>query len=164
MTNKLSTLTQLAETHLHIETLETRKSDSLDFHECSVWSIKAALEAAYEAGRNSMKKPTRSRFGKNSRIGTSYKAAVKIKYQELVDTWGPPQAGSDDKVEAEWAVRLPGGRILTIYNYKNSRKYHDTYPPVTEVQRWHIGGHEASVVDSFLGMMGGRAELLHRAD
>ena len=44
-------LQAIASEHLHIETLEERKSDSLDFHECSVWGIQAALEAAYELGR-----------------------------------------------------------------------------------------------------------------
>lgn len=43
----------IAKKHLKIETLETRKSDSLDFHDVAVWSIKAALEAAYQAGRKS---------------------------------------------------------------------------------------------------------------
>ena len=37
--------------HLFIETLETRHRDSLDFHDVSVWGVKAALEAAFEAGR-----------------------------------------------------------------------------------------------------------------
>ena len=45
------TLEQIAAKHLGIETLATRKSDSLDFHEVSVWSLKSALEAAFEAGR-----------------------------------------------------------------------------------------------------------------
>jgi hypothetical protein len=36
--------------HLDIETLETRKSDALDFHDLAVWTIRAALEAAYKAG------------------------------------------------------------------------------------------------------------------
>lgn len=36
---------------LDVETLETRKMDGLDFHDCAVWSLKEALEAAYEAGR-----------------------------------------------------------------------------------------------------------------
>ena len=35
---------------LFLETLEPRNSDSLDFHELSVWSIKEALETAYRAG------------------------------------------------------------------------------------------------------------------
>jgi hypothetical protein len=43
-------LTQIAQQHLDIETLETRHSDRLDFHDLAVWSIKAALEAAYQAG------------------------------------------------------------------------------------------------------------------
>ncbi len=43
-------LRAIADTVLGMETLETRCSDSLDFHDLSVWSIKAALEAAYLAG------------------------------------------------------------------------------------------------------------------
>jgi len=35
-------LAQIAREHLHIETLETRRSDSLDFHDVSVWGVKAA--------------------------------------------------------------------------------------------------------------------------
>ena len=34
-------------------TLETRGGDSLDFHDVSVWSLKKALLAAYEAGHQS---------------------------------------------------------------------------------------------------------------
>jgi radical SAM superfamily enzyme len=45
------TLEQIAATHLGIETLATRNHDSLDFHEVSACCVKAALEAAYEAGR-----------------------------------------------------------------------------------------------------------------
>lgn len=44
-------LDQIARTTLDIETLEERKSDRLDFHEVSVWGLKAALEAAYKAGQ-----------------------------------------------------------------------------------------------------------------
>jgi len=44
-------LLEIAERHLFVETLETRNSDRLDFHEHAVWAIRSALEAAYEAGR-----------------------------------------------------------------------------------------------------------------
>lgn len=40
----------IAREHLGIETLETRRSDHLDFHDLAVWRIKGALEAAFEAG------------------------------------------------------------------------------------------------------------------
>ena len=43
-------LTEIAKKHLSLETLETRKSDSLDFHDVAVWAIKDALKEAYEAG------------------------------------------------------------------------------------------------------------------
>ena len=41
---------RLAKEHLFIDTLQTQHSDRLDFHDVSVWGIKAALQAAYEAG------------------------------------------------------------------------------------------------------------------
>jgi hypothetical protein len=51
-------LAQIAREHLRIETLEERKSDSLDFYDCSVWGIKGALEAAYKLGCN-LRRPTK---------------------------------------------------------------------------------------------------------
>ena len=45
-----ATLTQIAKKHLDIDTLETRKSDPLDFHEVAVWCLRDALEAAFKAG------------------------------------------------------------------------------------------------------------------
>jgi len=48
-------LAQIALDHLFIETLETRNSDRLDFHDVSVWAVQSALMAAYEAGRQAAK-------------------------------------------------------------------------------------------------------------
>lgn len=45
-------ITRIAIEVLGLETLDTRRSDSLDFHDLAVWQIRKALEAAYEAGRN----------------------------------------------------------------------------------------------------------------
>ena len=44
-------LAEIARDVLGIETLETRKSDDLDFHDLAVWTIETALKVAYEAGR-----------------------------------------------------------------------------------------------------------------
>ncbi len=54
--NALNTIAREA---LGLETLETRSSDSLDFHDTAVWCIKEALERAYEAGRQSAR-PTKA--------------------------------------------------------------------------------------------------------
>jgi hypothetical protein len=44
-------ISQIAQKHLRIETLQVRHSDRLDFHDCGVASIEAALSAAFEAGK-----------------------------------------------------------------------------------------------------------------
>jgi hypothetical protein len=50
--NKNDLLTALATKHFsNVETLETRRMDSLDFHDMAVWQLKKALEEAYEAGK-----------------------------------------------------------------------------------------------------------------
>lgn len=53
-------LKEIARKHLGLETLETRKSDSLDFKEVAVWAVKDALnevfEEAFQAGRQSIEK------------------------------------------------------------------------------------------------------------
>ncbi|QVL31637.1 hypothetical protein KIH39_22765 [Telmatocola sphagniphila] len=50
MTTLDELLTDIASKHLQVRTLQTRMSDALDFHEVSVWGIKNALLAAFEAG------------------------------------------------------------------------------------------------------------------
>lgn len=49
-------LEKIAEKVAGIETLETRKSDSLDFYDMSVWTIKELMQKAYDAGVNDVKK------------------------------------------------------------------------------------------------------------
>jgi len=44
-------LLEITRRQFHLETLETRNRDRLDFHDVAVWAIRAALEEAYEAGR-----------------------------------------------------------------------------------------------------------------
>jgi hypothetical protein len=44
-------LEAIASTYLGRETLQRRRSDSLDFFDCSVWMLRAALAAAYAAGQ-----------------------------------------------------------------------------------------------------------------
>jgi len=46
-----STISTIASEVLGITALEARHSDSLDFHDLSVWKIREALEAAHDAGR-----------------------------------------------------------------------------------------------------------------
>jgi sulfite reductase beta subunit-like hemoprotein len=52
---KEQTIREIARKHLRIGTLEVRNRDALDFHDCSVESIRAALETAYDAGLSAAK-------------------------------------------------------------------------------------------------------------
>ncbi len=149
--------TKLAQQHLGIETLETRNRDSLDFHDVSVWGIKAALKAAYAAGKQSTSKIYQKRIAN----GGSYLAAFDAKYEDLVATFGEPAGGDQFKTEAEWRVRLRNGTVR-IYNYKTSKSYSKGNPDVKEVTRWHIGGIDRQHIDRIIGMMNGKATLVHR--
>ena len=50
-----NTIEKIAREILHLTTLETRRSDALDFSDQAVWTLKEALEAAYKAGQASRK-------------------------------------------------------------------------------------------------------------
>ena len=50
MTDRDRIILEIAANIVGVETLETRKRDSLDFHDISVMSLKKALEAAFDAG------------------------------------------------------------------------------------------------------------------
>jgi hypothetical protein len=53
--------TELAKTHLGIETLECRASDDLDFHEVSYHAVKNALRDAYYRGFDAGREPRETR-------------------------------------------------------------------------------------------------------
>ena len=48
-------LTKIARECLLINTLTTRYSDRLDFHDVSVWGVEEALKRAYELGKKENK-------------------------------------------------------------------------------------------------------------
>ena len=47
-------ISEIAAKYLGVKTLETQNSDALDFHDLAAWSLKAALEAAFNAGCKSV--------------------------------------------------------------------------------------------------------------
>ena len=63
----------IARNILEIETLAERKSDSLDFHEVSVWGLRDALLAAYELGL--AVRWTRARRSRGRRASTTTRRA-----------------------------------------------------------------------------------------
>ena len=71
---------RIALDHLFIETLETRNGDRMDFHEVSVWGVKSALMAAYEArpaGREAGLKRAKVASLSNSAFATTPSTTTK---------------------------------------------------------------------------------------
>ena len=50
-TQRDTLLLEIAQRQFHLETLETRNRDCLDFHDVAVWALRAAREEAFDAGR-----------------------------------------------------------------------------------------------------------------
>lgn len=48
--NKNAAFDAIVKYYANIDTLETRKSDNLDFHEISVWNLKSCMDEAYKLG------------------------------------------------------------------------------------------------------------------
>ena len=75
----MTTIERIAKEHLGLETLKTRKSDGLDFHDLAVWQVKAALEAAYQAGREG----AMTRSAKRQQIRAALYEAITLPYEKM---------------------------------------------------------------------------------
>jgi len=74
--------------------------------------------------------------------GTFLVGHIETTYRELVEKFGWPTLeyyDSREKVNAEWVLEIDG-KIATIYNWKTGRIPMGKY-------KWHVGGHDSSVVD-----------------
>lgn len=81
--------------------------------------------------------------------GTCLQGYVYATYAELVEAFGEPSHDGDGyKVDAEWELEQDG-KVVTIYNYKDGLNYlgEPEGTPVENINRWHIGGKSAVVVE-----------------
>ena len=69
-------LTEIASKHLNISTLRIRKSDSLDFHDVSVWAVRSALKAAFDEGAGAKGMRTSARASGPRRHSTTMRFTV----------------------------------------------------------------------------------------
>jgi len=83
--NRDQIISQIAAKHMRIKTLETQKSDSLDFHQVAVWSVREALMAAYDAGRASAM-PMNAEHSEETRSGVWTQMTVDDAIEHL-KTW-----------------------------------------------------------------------------
>ena len=83
-------------------------------------------------------------------MGTCLQGEINATYAELCDLFGSPTVfhGSGCKSDAQWNIDFDG-TVATIYNYKDGPNYCGVAgTPVTEIKRWHVGGHKAAAYDA----------------
>ena len=71
-------LESIALDHLFIETLKTRHSDSMDFHEVSVWGVKSALLAAFDAGLRAVNTNTQRPVHRRQKIHQANDSTARL--------------------------------------------------------------------------------------
>jgi len=88
----------------------------------------------------------------NTTYGTHLQGNVGATYQELVEVFGEPtrfewSEESDNKVDAQWAIKFEDGTIATIYNYKNGLNYLGAEGKrVSQIMMWNVGGYSERAV------------------
>ena len=88
----------------------------------------------------------------NTTYGTHLQGNVGATYQELVEVFGEPtrfewSEESDNKVDAQWAIKFEDGTIATIYNYKNGLYYLGAEGKrVSQIMMWNVGGYSERAV------------------
>lgn len=73
---------------------------------------------------------------------------IKATFRELVDLFGKPGPGDEEKVDAEWRIKFSDGTVATVYNYKNGPAYcGKDGTPVERIKEWSIGGTGVAAAD-----------------
>ena len=81
-------LAPIALKRLDIETLLTRNSDALDFHDVSVWGVKHALRDAYRAGHAA-----------SAPIAETLRVLMTSCEEALSGAWDKSDGGFEDMIE-----------------------------------------------------------------
>lgn len=153
-------LLEIAKKHFFLDTLETRNSDSMDFHDVPVWSIKSAIEEAYQAGlKHSLglqSKPTSSE--PIFKWGQIANAALKKHYGEEVkeyakkrghyrkDVLTAAHASLDRVFEQAWPSKGPSDNMKEIDFLRMARENNTPADVVMmAIDEWMSGNKEYAV-------------------
>ena len=95
----------------------------------------------------------------NEMQSTSFTTTVRASYKQLEKIFGFPNSYGDDfKVSTEWILKSSDGKIVSLYDYKETNLYDRNYPTVEEFREkpyydWHIGSKgiiEAEELKAFI--------------
>ena len=136
-------LADIAATHLNIPTLRTRRSDRLDFHDVSVWAVRSALKAAFDAG--SANSPAVSRLFRACQMvvdrwekGDLAEAARAC--SSAIDSLGKPIAAAA-KARSDLPTPFDVYEIHGVREFGRGKSKYCEQVPDDEAQFWSLYGH-----------------------
>lgn len=88
--------------------------------------------------------------------GTHLVGYYPCSFQELQQMLGAPNGETDDyKVSTEWRLKDSEGKVITLYDYKETSLYSKGLPSVEEFRNfqsydWHIGAQDGNCTARFV--------------
>ncbi len=127
-----SILTDIARQHLGISTMETRRSDSLDFHDVAVWKVKEALTAAYRAGAETCGQTMTADPELPARFD-DYEIEPRIRHWEDGDPEKPDHSFCDEHEADIWRLygHIIGRDSVCIGEYTTRTLAEEVYARIT---------------------------------
>ncbi|MBX7104266.1 MAG: hypothetical protein K1X57_09295 [Gemmataceae bacterium] len=122
-------LTDIAVKHLRIPTLAERHSDSLDFHCVSVWGIRDALRAAFDAGATS----ALSRPVPEQGLPIPYDAYEIEGVASFVDEHDTYYEPTEDADAEMWTLygHIPGRGVEAIGDFRTREHAEEVFARIT---------------------------------
>jgi hypothetical protein len=117
--------TRIAVEHLNIPTLKYRKTDSLAFHNVSVWAVRSALKTAYVAGASAVEPTaTKPRMAVVSvRHGLVEEVRANRPLHVLVEDWdGTEVRPSHQEIESEPMLPSEEAHLTDFFRATNDQE------------------------------------------
>lgn len=100
--------------------------------------------------------------------GSSRKGHLLARYSDLVALFGEPEYCDGYKVSGEWVFRTRDGECITLYDWKMTNLYDESYPSVEEfrasdeIQEFNVGGHTSMAASDFIQALADELERRER--
>lgn len=78
--------------------------------------------------------------------GTGLMGYVTLSCARMIELFGPPVEGDEYKVSGEWVFEDSSGNVFTVYDWKSTNLYCESYPTVEQFRaqpsyEFHVGGN-----------------------
>jgi hypothetical protein len=143
-------LAQIARQHLGIRNLKAQNSDSLDFHDVSVWGVEAALKAAFKAGQAAAPKTVKEGDESSAEAkkgGTDYdpKGGERYPAEDKVDPDVKKEVKAPKKGQSAETYKTPKNKNAKQVTEAKAKKDYDGDGKVESSEDEHKGAKNKAI-------------------